>query len=148
MDLDIHQQYFQISDPADILAQFSGKEDASLLIILPDPCDQLELVQKILGAINVQDLNEVKQLRLKSHDGISLFHWIKDSSIRKIISFGFPLAQLGIHLDYLPYKIAEYKGIQMIISADLEIVSGNADHKKALWGALKKWVIPTPLNDQ
>lgn len=141
MDLDIHEQYFQISDPADILAQFGGKEDASLLVILPDPCDHLELVQKILGAINIQHLNDVKQLLLKPRDAVSLYHLIKDSPINQIISFGFPLAQLGIHIDHLPYQIAEYKGVQMIISADLDIVSSNADHKKALWGALKKWVV-------
>ena len=140
MDLDIHEQYFQISDKADIIAQFNGKEDASLLIILPDPCDHMELVQKILGAINVQDLNQVKQLHLKHSDGISLYELIKDSNVNQIISFGFPVTQLGMHIDHRPYGVIEFKGLQMIVSADLDVVSVNADHKKALWGALKKWV--------
>lgn len=148
MDLDIHEQYFQISDEAEILAQFNGKEDASLLVILPSPCPQLALVQKILSAINIQDLNQVKQLHLKASDGISLFNLLKDGKVKQIISFGFPVNQLGIHVDHSPYSIIDFKGIQMIVSADLEVVSNNADHKKALWGALKKWVVSTPLNDQ
>lgn len=143
MDLDIYEQYFQISNPADLLGQFHGKEDASLLVILPDPCNHFDLVQKILGAINVQDLNHVQQLLLKPSDSISLYHLIKGKDIQQVISFGFPLAQLGMHIDHRPYQIAEYQGIQMIISADLDIVSTNADHKKALWSALKKWVVLT-----
>ena len=141
MDLDIHEQFFQISNKADIIAQFNGKEDASLLVILPSPCNHLELVQKILGAINIQDLNEVKQLYLKPSDGISLYGLLKESNIKQIISFGFPVTQLGMHIDHRPYQIVEYKDLQMIISADLDTVSNNSDHKKALWGALKKWVV-------
>ena len=141
MDLDIHEQFFQISDNADIIAQFNGKEDASLLVILPNPCAHLELVQKILGAINVQDLNEVRQLHLKPSDGISLYSLIKESNIKQIISFGFPVTQLGLHIDHKPYQMVAFKDLQMIISADLDIVNSNSDHKKALWGALKKWVV-------
>jgi len=140
MDLDIHEQYFQISDKDQILAQLQGNEDANLLVVLPDPCEHQDLIVKILGAINIQELNEVKQLHLKPMDQVSLFGLLENSSVNKIISFGFPVNQLGIHVDHRPYQIIEFRDLQMIISADLHIVSANADHKKALWGALKKWI--------
>ena len=139
MDLDIHEQYFQISEKAQILAQFQGKEDASLLVILPEACVHEDLVQKILGAINIQDLNEIKLLYLKGSDGISLFDLVKDTSVNRIISFGFPAAQLGLHIDHRPYEIVSFRSLSLIICADLAIISTSPDHKKALWNSLKKW---------
>lgn len=139
MELDIHEQYFQISDKSEISLQFEGKSDTNLLVVLPKDCPHMELVVKILKAINIQDLNDTKQLYLSSHDGISLYPLIKDTEVNRIISFGIPTTQLGLHVDHRLYQTVDFRNLQIIISADLDIVSVNPEHKKALWGALKQW---------
>jgi len=139
MDLNIHEDFFQISEKSQIQTQFEGNSDANLLVILPTAKDHIDLVEKILKAINIQDLNEVFQLHLNPEDGISLLDHIDETKVKKVISFGFSSGQIGIHTDHRLYQLAKYMDIQFIFTAPLDIVSNHADHKKALWGTLKQW---------
>ena len=141
MQLNIQDTYFHLTDSKIIESQFSGNPGSNFLIVIPKDCAHMDFILKILSAINISDISKIQVLTLDENDSISLFPYLKERKIQRLICFGIPSNRLGIHVDYHLYRPIKFQEKEMIFTADLAILQKHSDHKKLLWNALKSWIM-------
>ncbi|MBT8221444.1 MAG: hypothetical protein KJP00_16570 [Bacteroidia bacterium] len=140
MQLNIQDDYFHLTDPEIIATQFSGDSNSDFLIVIPQDCANMELIQKILSAINISDISDIQVLELRESDSISIFPFLKRRNIQKMISFGIPSKRLGIHVEHQLYQPLKFQEKDLIFTADIIALKDQSNHKKLLWSALKTWI--------
>ncbi len=121
----------------------TGSLDSQCWVILSsgetnDPA-RVQLLDKILQSIQVDPADTC---RLTLENDAFYLHPILNQTHQKknIICFGVYPNQLGMSIIFTPYEIIELEGHHFLFSDPLAKIAGNDDKKRALWGALQKFI--------
>ncbi len=121
-----------------------GQGKQKTLVMLPagqfDSTTHKALLQKILLSVQVDMEEDVMVLALSSKIPFSLIHLAEKEKFEKIIVFGVPLSQVGLHRQILKYQIVHINQIELIYSDGFLELENDPSRKLklALWNSLKE----------
>jgi DNA polymerase III psi subunit len=121
----------------------TGSLDSQYWVILSsdetNDLARMQLLDKILQSIQV-DPSDTCRLTFEN-DAFYLCPILNQAHQKKnVISFGVHPNQLGMAINFTPYEIIALEGHHFLFSDLLAKIAGNDDKKRALWGALQKFI--------
>jgi len=96
-----------------------------------------ELLFKILSAVKCGQSN-TEIIQLEDNESINILQTQTDTCVEHVIVFGLPPKQLSLAIDVTYYQPLIFTNFSTVFSKSLSELMTHPDHKKALWGALKK----------
>ena len=119
-----------------------GNNQKGILVLSPEnklSNSNYILLQKILGAKNVDLDEDTLILRLPENPDINISRIIRDHNIKHLIIFGIQPKQVGINIQWKLYQKTKLGQLCILVSHNLEDLSNNQSLKRSLWQQLKNW---------
>jgi len=132
---------FVSPEAADFAESCSGNNAKHVLLVLhtQEQNERLqELLKKIMAAVQVDLINDALLLSVEPNHPYSFAQLARNHTIEKVLLFGTPLQQLGLHFELPPYWLTEVQGRQFLFVDDLDTISQDKKRKAALWKCLQE----------
>ena len=100
--------------------------------------EQLDFLGKILKAVQYDITQDVLLISLPQETQIDLTKMMRDVDISRVILFGIPLKDIGIHYNLPNYRPVTINSKTFLLAEKLGQISNNQLKKKDLWNALQK----------
>lgn len=131
---------FSIIEPSEVLKSIKGTNEKGLFILLNTENDaeqHLELLKKILGAIQYQLDQDAALYLCTNKDAFKLIDLSKKLNIQQVLSFGISPKNLGIHQHFELYQPKKINEITFLFGHQLNDIANQTTYKGALWDALQ-----------
>ncbi len=132
-----------ISEKYQTIGQLAGENKQQVLVILLSAQYEIiefkALLEKILASVGLHPQQDVLTFALTSHIPFNLLRLAAEKNCTKVIVFGVPLQQMGIHRILPKFEVVPIANLELVISdsfPDLE-ADLSKKNKLALWNALK-----------
>lgn len=137
------EEIIPISQDYQRIGGAAGQNAKHVLVILGseqyEKSNFAELLHKILASVKLNYEKDVLIFALSSSVPFSLLDFAQAHDSKKVIVFGTPLAQLGVHKLLPKYEVTNLAGLKMVISDDFLDLEADFSKKlkMALWKALQ-----------
>ena len=131
---------FSINEPSEVLKSVKGSNNKGLFILLNTENDaeqHLDLLKKILGAIQYQLDQDAALYLCTPKEAFKLIDLSKKMNIQYVISFGISPKNLGVNQYFELYKAKQVGEMNMLFAHNLNDIATQTKLKGALWGALQ-----------
>lgn len=98
--------------------------------------DERTLLQKILAAVKLSE-EDVFIAALNATEPIAFNNFISLNKFEKLFFFGITPAQLGWHIEMLPYQKMRFMEKDILFVESLDVIKTNEQSKKKLWAQLQ-----------
>ena len=132
---------FVSPEAADFVKSCSGDNAKHVLVVLQtrEQNERLqELLTKIMAAVQIDLPKDALLLTIEAGKPYSFVKLAQEYEVEKVLLFGTPLRQLGLHFELPPYWLTEVQGRQFLAVDDLDTISQDKKRKTALWKCLQE----------
>ena len=130
---------YQLQNNADNLEIIHDNNARHTLILMNSKDkEQLDFLGKILKAVQYDITQDVLLISLPQETQIDLTKMMRDVDISRVILFGIPLKDIGIHHNLPNYRPVTINSKTFLLAEKLGQISNNQLKKKDLWNALQK----------
>jgi hypothetical protein len=130
---------YQLQNNADNLEIIHDNNARHTLILMTSKDkEQLDFLGKILKAVQYDITQDVLLISLPQETQIDLTKMMRDVDISRVILFGIPLKDIGIHYNLPNYRPVTINSKTFLLAEKLGQISNNQLKKKDLWNALQK----------
>lgn len=135
-----------VADSATISDRCFGGGAKGVLVILTSPPELREELEtfaaKVFAAAQIDLHKDAILLYVKPGEQFSLAQLTRQKSIRYVLAFGIPAADMGVQALAQAYQPAEIEGLTLLLAHDIAAISeerrqGGKQLSGALWNALK-----------
>lgn len=136
------KEIYAILSSEQVLKAAIGECKKSLLIVLHEAdatSEHLDLLHKILKAIQFDPNEDVLTLRIKENQGFNFADLNKQLTFKRTILFGIEPRILGLKVNNQKYKTFQLSDCTFLSADRLEAISDNNQLKGALWNLIKEW---------
>jgi len=137
----VDYKLFVVPEAADFAESCSGPDNAWVLVVqkADEQSERLQsFLQKIMSAVQIDLQTDALTLTVTPEKAYSFAQLAQTREISKILLFGTPLVQLGLHFDLPSYWVAEVQGRQFLAVDELDTISQDTKRKAALWKCLQE----------
>ncbi len=141
-----NEDIIPISQDYQRIGRLIGENKKKILVILSsaqyEKSDFAALLHKILASVKLNHETDVLIFALTSSSPFSLFHLANSHHCQKVVTFGLPLQQLGIHKLLPKYQVCPIGDLNIVISDSFQDLETDVSKKlkMALWKALQDLV--------
>jgi len=147
----LNSQFFNegiipISEDYGGIGRLNGENNKQILVILSSAqyeiSDFAALLHKILASVKLNHEKDVLTFALTTKVPFSLIHLAETKKCQKVVIFGTPLQQLGIHKLLTKYQVNQIGNLDVVVSDDFPALEADLSKKlkMALWKALQALV--------
>ncbi len=135
-----------ISQDYQRIGRIEGENKKQILVILSsaqyEVNDFAVLLHKILASVKLNHEKDVLIFALTSSIPFSFIHLAETHHCHKVVIFGVPLQQLGVHKLLPKYQVNSIGGLDVVISDGFQDLEADVSKKlkMALWKALQQLV--------
>jgi len=116
------------SNQAEVLVVYTKSSSAK---------EHLELLSKILSAVNFDLQQDVQSVVLEKEENASFSGFRTNETLKNALIFGVSAGQLGLHFDYQLYAPIVCNGCRFLFADDLAAISADKSLKGKLWQCLQ-----------
>ncbi len=119
----------------------SGSNQKKLLIVCEmeeDHTANINLLEKILGAVKYNLIDDCKIICLKQDQSISFSNFDKVDGFKNALIFGPISRKLGLNFEFKWYYPIEHNDCKFLFADHLSVIQSDKARKGALWGALQE----------
>ncbi len=141
-----NEDIIPISENYQRIGRLLGKNNKLILVILPSAQYEINdfaaLLHKILGSVKLNHENDVLIFALTAKVPFSLIHLANKHNCQKVVIFGVPLQQMGIHKLLPKYQVSTVGELDVVVSDGFQDLETDISKKlkMALWKALQALV--------
>ncbi|MEM9822326.1 MAG: hypothetical protein AAF985_14685 [Bacteroidota bacterium] len=99
--------------------------------------EHLDLLNKILSAVNFDLKEDVQSIPLSTEEKASFIGLQTNPPIDNVLLFGISAKQLGLHFDYELYAPLKCNGCRFLFADELAVISQDKSLKGRLWQSLQ-----------
>ncbi len=147
----LNSQFFSediipISQNYQRIGRLKGDNNQQILVILSRAQYEIDdfaaLLHKILASVKLNHESDVLIFALTAHTPFSLIHLAATHNCQKVVIFGVPLPQLGIHKALHKYQVNPVGDLKIVVSDGFQDLETDISKKlkMALWKALQDLV--------
>ncbi len=115
-----------------------GKKGIFLYVTHESEIESLILfLSKILEALKIDLEKDTYLSILKPEDNLSFFQTFRKP--KHIFLFGTKPNQLGLNVNFNPYRVVQVNGVKVLKSDTLSSIQKDEKLKRLLWNCLKEW---------
>ena len=144
LDLDfLSEDIIPVSEQYERIGREIGGNSQHVLVILNSAQYEINeyklLFEKILSSVKLDAQKDVLTFALTSKIPFNLLRYAAQKTCTKVIVFGIPMKQLGVHQLFSKYEVNRIGDLDVVVSDDFQDLEIDLSKKlkMALWKALK-----------
>ncbi len=138
----LHFRLFNAFERDDIRSCIIGNNAKSILVLVAEnqgvSDELLEFLSKVLKAVRIHTPQDIALLKTTPESSFGLSQLARKIPVEKLLSFGLPAGQLGLHWRHALYTPFDKLGRCFLFAERLSLIQQDRQRKLQLWKGLQE----------